>query len=86
MAAFIAKMRDVDDGGRIVGLDAQSLAGLHGAQSFAGFENRQGAQEADCVEILVKCHTATHKDVSISPQGCDQMWRDGVVGAGYGIG
>ena len=51
MAVFIAEMRDIDDGGRIICQEANARANGQRLHPFAQAQDGQGAQEADCVDF-----------------------------------
>ena len=50
VTGFRAEMRNIDDGGRIIGQQAQNRPRRHGFQPFAGFQNGQGTQKAQRVK------------------------------------
>ena len=52
-----AEMRYIDDCGRIVGKDPEKGARRHGLEPFAGFQDGQGAQQAQCIQCFgFLCH------------------------------
>ena len=67
MACLRTEMRDIDDGGGIVGHDLQHLARCQRLQPLARFQHGQGAQEPGGVEFGVMIHEddvfATRGDV-----------------------
>lgn len=50
VTGFRAEMRNIDDGGRVIGQQAQNRPRRHGFQPFSGFQNWQGAQQAQRIQ------------------------------------
>ncbi len=56
MPGFHAEMRDVDQGGGVIGLNAKDGISSHGLQAFADFQNGQGAQKAQRIKVIIIGH------------------------------
>ena len=74
MALFIAEMRHIDDGSRVVGNQHDLRAGCQWHHAFAQFQNGQGAKQPQSVDFRNIRHISPiSPDVSASPQACDRM-------------
>lgn len=67
VTGFIAEMRDVDDGCRIIGQHMQVAARRQRHQTLARLENGQGAQKPGGIEMIAhvrdvfRCACAVHR-------------------------
>ncbi len=56
MASFLAEMRDIDQGDRIVGVNLQNLTRLERLQALAKFQDGQGTYQAAGIEEGIVIH------------------------------
>lgn len=65
MPAFLTKMRDIDNRGRIIRDQAQYVAGFHAQQPLARFEYGKRAQQPNSVQFLIPGHGSPDRKIRL---------------------
>lgn len=73
MPGFGAEMGHIDHCRWIVGLQPHHLTGCERRESLACLQDWQWAEQTECIEIMVECHTARGRShVAVCPPTCDE--------------
>ena len=77
MTLFGAKMRDVDNGCRIIRAHFQNLSGCHLAQPLGRLQNGQGTYKPGRIKGFISYHgTFAKRDVTVCPLRFERLCRD----------